>query len=102
MAYLYDPAGDTYKEVVLSSKGEPFVENPSNAARTLIQWLEQVLVQQPSAPVRSGTQKAPPPGKIRAVNPRVKVIQKIPAPKPEIQVEQTGPFPIEDSENKDR
>jgi hypothetical protein len=102
MAYLYDPVGDTYKEVILSSKGDPIIENTSNAAKTLIQWLESVLVQQPSRSDLGGSQQVLPRGKIRAVNPELKVIQKIPAPQPEIRIEQKGPFPVEESEKRDQ
>jgi len=102
MAYLYDPVGDTYKEVILSSKGDPIIENTSNAAKTLIQWLGSVLVQQPSGSEHGGGPKTPPRGKIRIVNPELKVIQKIPASKPEIRVEQKGPFPVEDREKRDQ
>ena len=102
MAYLYDPVGDTYKEVILSSKGDPITENTSNAAKILIQWLGSVFVQQPSGSDHGGSPKTPPRGKIRVVNPEIKVIQKVPVPKPEIRVEQKGPFPVEDREKRDQ
>ena len=100
IAYLYDPSADTYKEVVLSSKGDFVVENTSSAAKTLTQWLESVFFQQQSQPDNGGSQQSTPRGRIRAVNPELKVIQKIPAPKQEITVEQKGPFPVEDRDKQ--
>jgi hypothetical protein len=96
MAYLYDPVADSYKEVILSSKGDWIIENTSGAAKTLTQWLESVFFRQPPRSEQAGSPQAPSRGKIRAVNPEIKVIQKIPAPAPEIRVEQKGPFPIEE------
>ncbi|HWR72532.1 MAG TPA: hypothetical protein VN604_05150, partial [Nitrospirota bacterium] len=102
IAYLYDPGADTYKEVVLSSKGDQIVDNTASAAKTLTQWLESVFFQQPTRSDHGGSPQAPPRGKIRVVNPELKVIQKTPAPKPEIRVEQKGPFPVEDRDKQDR
>jgi hypothetical protein len=101
-AYLYDPAGDTYKEVMLSSQGDWTIENASDAARTLTQWLGSVFLQQRSGPDQGGDQRPRPQERIRPIRPEVKAVQKVPAPKPEIKVEQRGPFPVENSEAKDQ
>jgi hypothetical protein len=102
IAYLYDPGADTYKEVILSSKGDQIVDNTASAAKTLTQWLESVFVQQPARSDQGENQQTLPRGKIRAVNPELSVIQKIPAPKPEIRVEQRGPFPVEDRKKQNQ
>lgn len=101
IAYLYDPGADTYKEVILSSKGDQIVDNTASAAKTLTQWLESVFVP-PARSDQGENQQALPRGRIRAVNPELSVIQKIPAPKPEIKVEQRGPFPVEDRKKQNR
>jgi len=100
IAYLYDPDADTYKQVILSSKGDWIVDNTASAAKTLTQWLESVFFKQPTRSNHGGSVQAPPRGRISAVNPQLKVIQKIPASKPRIRVEQRGPFPIEDRDGR--
>jgi hypothetical protein len=100
IAYLYDSGADRYKHVILSSRGDQIVDNTSGAAKTLTQWLESVFLQQPLHADHRGNPQAVPQGRIRAVNPELRAIQKIPAPKPEIKVEQRGPFPIEDREKQ--
>lgn len=100
IAYLYDSAADSYREVLLASRGDFNIDSTSSAAKTLTQWLESVFSQQQSQTESGGSQQPVSRGKIRAGNPELRVIQKIPALKPEIRVEQKGPFPIEEGEKQ--
>jgi hypothetical protein len=96
-AYLYDPGQDTYKEILLFVRGSGAEQNTSSAARTLVPWLESVFFsnRKTPEPVPSGVPQPAPAAGTRVRE--LRVIQKMPAPKPEIKgVEIRGPFPIED------
>jgi hypothetical protein len=96
-AYLYDAGQDMYKEVVLSVRGSGAAQNASSSAKNLVSWLESVFFKgspsNPPEPVHPGMK----PSEAGAAAQKLRVIQKIPAPKPKIKsVEIRGPFPIED------
>jgi hypothetical protein len=99
IAYLHEPGPGMYKEVLLAVRGSGALQNASGAAKTLVPWLESVfspnVKSNPPEPIRSGV-----PHPIRGtVTPKLGVIQKVPAPKPQIErLEIRGPFPVEDRE----
>lgn len=110
-AYLFDPGQGTYTEIVLSMRGSSAAQNTSSAAKTLVSWLESVFSQSRSGSQEPGDARLRPLGgtaepeparsrKFRPVAGSVVIqpgsIQKIPAAKPEIKVEVSGPFPIEE------
>jgi hypothetical protein len=101
IAYLHEPGQGMYKEVLLSVRGSGALQNTSGAAKTLVPWLESVfspnVKSNPPEPVRSGVPHPIQDPTRGTVTPKLGIIQKIPAPKPQIErVEITGPFPVED------
>jgi hypothetical protein len=100
-AYLYDSASGDYKEVLLSVRGDVILQNTSDAAKTLVQWQTSLYSkEQPGFESERSRQDRQKQMTIRAVNPQIRVMQKVPSPRPEITVEQRGPFPIENGDNQ--